>query len=143
MKRQFILLLVCWTTLCGCSRKDQSASEAGPQPTPEQAAQIEAEYVLPASQPAAAAPGSPQPAPQQPQPAQSVAVAQQPIQQRLSGAIHAKLTIQLRQYIEKNGQMPGSFAEFANSAMDSAPAAPDGMKFVIDPADRTVKAVKK
>ena len=46
-------------------------------------------------------------------------------------------------YIEKNGRMPESFSEFANSAMDSVPLAPDGMKFVIDPADRTVKAVKK
>ena len=46
-------------------------------------------------------------------------------------------------FIEKNGRVPDSFSEFANSAMDSVPLAPDGMKFVIDPADRTVKAVKK
>ncbi len=33
--------------------------------------------------------------------------------------------------------------EFANSAMDSVPLAPEGMKFVIDPVDKAVKVVKK
>jgi len=139
MKRPFILALLCVCALCGCGKKEQPAS----QPTPEQAAQIESEYVLPANEPAAAAANLPNPAPGQPQPAQPVTVAQQPIQQRLSGAIHAKLTVQLRMFIEKNGRVPGDFSEFANSAMDSVPLAPDGMKFVIDPTDRTVKAVKK
>jgi hypothetical protein len=111
--------------------------------TPEQTAQIEAEYILPTNEPAVASPHLPQPAPGQPQPAPRVAVAQQPIQQRLSGAIHAQLTVHLRQFIEKNGRMPETFGEFSNSAMDSIPLAPDGMKFVIDTADRTVKAVKK
>jgi hypothetical protein len=65
------------------------------------------------------------------------------VQERLNGAVHAKLTLQLRMYIEKNGRVPDSFSEFVNSAMDSVPPAPDGMKFVIDATDRTVKAVKK
>lgn len=139
MKRPFILAVLSACALCGCGKKEQSAS----QPTPEQAAQIESEYVLPANEPAAAAPTLASPAPAQPQPVQRAAVAQQPIQQRLTGAIHAKLTVQLRMFIEKNGRVPGDFSEFANSAMDSVPLAPDGMKFVIDPTDRTVKAVKK
>ena len=46
-------------------------------------------------------------------------------------------------FIEKNGRVPETFSEFANAAMDSVPLAPNGMKFVIDPTDRTVKAVKK
>ena len=66
-----------------------------------------------------------------------------PALERYNGAVHAKLTMQLRMYIEKNGRMPDTFSEFANSAMDSVPLAPEGMKFVIDPSDRTVKAVKK
>lgn len=46
-------------------------------------------------------------------------------------------------FVEKQGKMPESFPEFINGAMDSVPAAPDGMKFVIDSADRTVKVVRK
>ena len=66
-----------------------------------------------------------------------------PIQERLQGAIHAQLTVQLRMFIEKNGRMPTTFSEFANSAMDSVPLVPEGMKYAIDPVDRTVKVVKK
>ena len=46
-------------------------------------------------------------------------------------------------YIEKNGRMPQTFSEFANSAMDSVPPVPEGMKFIIDPVDKAVKVVKK
>ncbi len=46
-------------------------------------------------------------------------------------------------YMEKNGRMPTTFGEFANTAMDSVPLAPEGMKFVIDPVDKAVKVVKK
>jgi len=51
--------------------------------------------------------------------------------------------VQLRMYIEKNGPMPQTFSEFANSEMDTVALAPEGMKFAIDPVDRTVKIVKK
>ena len=139
MKEPFLLAALCACALCGGCRRKETAADA-PQPTPEQAAQIEAQYVFPAQEPTATAAN---PATQQPQPGQRSQPAQLPIQQRLNGAIHASLTIKLRQFIEKNGRVPQSFSEFANSAMDSVPLAPDGMKFVIDPADRTVKAVKK
>jgi hypothetical protein len=141
MKQQFMPLVFCVGLLSGCGRKAAPAASE-PQVTPEQAAQIESQYVLPANQaaPAAQAGSATQPARAgQTQPAQAT----QTIQQRLQGAIHAQLTVQLRMYIEKNGRMPASFAEFVNSAMDSAPPAPDGMKFVIDPADKAVKVVKK
>jgi len=135
----FILAALCACVLCGCSEKETPSA----QPTPEQAAQIEAEYLpipVNAAQPTAT-PASPAPAaPARPAAAQQIA---RPVQERLNGAVHAKLTIQLRMYIEKNGRMPETFSEFANSAMDSVPLAPEGMKFVIDPTDRTVKAVKK
>jgi len=81
-----------------------------------------------------AAPGQPRP---------GVAQPVQPIQERINGAIHAQLTVQLRMYIEKTGRMPQTFSEFANSSMDTVPLAPEGMKFAIDPVDRTVKIVKK
>ena len=138
MKTQWILLAVCASAFCGCGKKDAASSANAPPLTAEQTAQIEAQYVLPNQEPAAANPATPQP-----QTGQRLQPAQPPIQQRLNGAIHAQLTIQLRRFIEKNGRMPDTFTEFANSAMDSVPLAPDGMKYVIDPADRTVKAVKK
>src|SRR2546421_13057636 len=135
----FILAALCACVLCGCSKKETPSA----QPTPEQAAQIEADY-LPtrenSAQPTTAAASSPPAAPARPVAAQQI---DRPVQERLNGAVHAKLTVQLRMYIEKNGRMPETFSEFSNSAMDSVPLAPEGMKFAIDPTDRTVKAVKK
>jgi len=140
MKGPFFLAALCACAICGCSKREASATANSPQPTPEQAAQFESQYVLPTQEPTATAAN---PAPAQQQPGQRPQPLQQPIQQRLNGAIHAPLTIKLRQFIEKNGRVPDSFSEFANSAMDSVPLAPDGMKFVIDPTDKTVKVVKK
>ena len=142
MKQPFIFVGFCVCALCGCGKKDATPAQNNAQPTAEQTAQIESEYILPASKAASATPpaaASPSPAQPRPNAAQPV----QPIQERINGAIHAQLTVQLRMYIEKNGRMPETFSEFANSAMDSVPLAPEGMKFVIDPTDRTVKAVKK
>lgn len=65
------------------------------------------------------------------------------IQDRLEGSVHAQLTAQLRMFKALKGRMPENFYEFANTVGDSVPRLPDGMKFVIDPADQTVKAVKK
>jgi len=64
-------------------------------------------------------------------------------QERLQGAIHPGLTMRLQMYIEKTGKIPETIYEFANTAVDSMPPAPAGMKYVIDPADKTVKAVRK
>ena len=139
MTRNVVLLAICLCALCGCGRK-AAPSAGAPQPSPEQAAQIESDY-LPATNAAAAATPVANPPDGQRAPAAPQAI--KPIQERLNGAVHAQLTLQLRMFIEKNGRMPGSFSEFANSAMDSVPLAPAGMKFVIDPVDRSVKAVKK
>ena len=144
MTRLTFLLAFCVIAVVGCGKRDADPAATGGQPTPEQAAQIESEYILPTKQTdsaaAVAAPASQDgAAAKPPQVQQPVA----PIQQRLQGAIHAQLTIQLRRYIEKNGRMPDNFSEFANATMDSVPEAPNGMKFAIDPTDGTVKAVKK
>jgi len=143
MKRLLILLALSASVIWGCGKKDKSATAANPQLTPEQAAQIESEYILPTNQASAVAPADS--ATVQDGAARQLRQAQaaQPVQQRLQGAMHAQLTIQLRIFIEKNGRVPGSFSEFVNSAMDSVPPAPDGMKFVIDPVDRAVKVVRK
>jgi hypothetical protein len=136
----FVALLAC--ALCGCGKKDTASAQNKAHLTPEQAAQIESEYILPANKAASATPptaASPSPGQPRPNAAQPV----QPIQERINGAIHAQLTVQLRMYIEKNGRMPQTFSEFANTAMDTVPLAPEGMKFVIDPVDKAVKVVKK
>ena len=138
--RTFILLLLSACATCGCGKREASSTANNPQPNPEQAAQIESQYLLPPNTAGSGSPANSAPT-QQRNP--NAPAAARPIQERLQGAIHAQLTVQLRQFIEKNGRVPESFSEFANAAMDSAPLAPDGMKFVIDPTDRTVKAVKK
>ena len=142
MKRLLIFLGLCVCALCGCGKKDATSAQNTAQPAPEQTAQIESEYILPANKGASAAPrtaGSPSPG----QPRPNVAQPAQPIQERINGAIHAQLTVQLRMYIEKNGRMPQSFSEFAFRSMDTVPPVPEGMKFVIDPVDKAVKVVKK
>src|SRR2546427_8832595 len=133
MKQPFIFLGLCVCALCGCGKKDAPSTQNKPQPTPEQAVQIESEYILPA--PNAAAPTAAKPMPQQSRPTAQPTIAR-PIQERINGAIHAQLTVQLRMYIEKNGRMPESFSEFAFRNMDSVPPVPEGMKFVIDPVDK-------
>ena len=67
-----------------------------------------------------------------------------PIEDRINGAVHPELTAQLQVFIQVRGRLPESFFELANSGLaDSVPALPLTMKYVIDPKDRTVKAVKK
>ncbi len=66
------------------------------------------------------------------------------IEDRINGAVHPELTMQLQMFIKLRGRMPESFFELANSGFsDSVPALPLNMKYVIDPKDKTVKAVKK
>jgi hypothetical protein len=143
MKQAFIFAGFCVCFLCGCGRKDAASVQNKSQPTPEQTAQIESEYILPENKTAPAIrPTAANPSPRQPRP--NVAQPVQPIQERINGAIHAQLTVQLRMYMEKNGgRMPESFSEFAFRNMDSVPPVPEGMKFVIDPVDKAVKVVKK
>jgi len=143
MKQPFIFVGLCVFALSGCGKKDAASSQNKAQPTPEQTAQIESEYILPETKTAPATrPNAANPSPgRQPRPNVAQPVTQ--IQERINGAVHAQLTVQLRMYIEKNGRMPQSFSEFAFRNMDSVPPVPEGMKFVIDPVDRTVKVVKK
>src|SRR5438128_9431302 len=124
MRNQSVLLSVLLCALCGCGRKAASSGANAPQLTPEQAAQIESEYLPPANHAGSPAAANPASAPGAPH-AQRAAG---PIQERLNGAIHARLTLQLRMFIEKNGRVPETFSEFANAAMDSVPLAPNGMK---------------
>jgi len=62
--------------------------------------------------------------------------------QAVQGVIHPFMTQQLRMFILEKGRMPSDFSEFANARMDSVPFPPDGMEYVIDPAEHAVKMVK-
>jgi len=142
MKQAFIFVALCAWVFCSCGKKERTSSATSPQPTPEQAAQIESEYILPANKTASATPRTaPSPSPGQLRP--NVAQPVQPIQERINGAVHAQLTVELRMYIQKTGRMPQSFDEFAFRNLDTVPMVPEGMKYAIDPVDKAVKVVKK
>ena len=65
------------------------------------------------------------------------------LEERLHGAVHPELTARLRLFIDTHGRMPENFYEFSNRSMDTVPPVPAGMKYMIDPSDKTVKAVRK
>jgi hypothetical protein len=125
MKTISISILVLLALLpSGCSKKDaatlsQKAEAAAPLP-PEEALKIEAQFVPPPKQASAAT-----------------------IEERLNGAVHPGLTAVLQAFVATHGRMPESIYELSNSGVDSIPALPLTMKFVIDPADKTVKVVRK
>ena len=128
----FICVLLAGVSSCGkrvpaaSGKRDSpvaakdSAGESGGL-LPEQAARIESQFLPPVT------------------PGKSGAA----IEDRLNGAVHAQLTAQLRIFKTVKGRMPENFYELANTVGDSVPRLPDGMKFMIDPVDQTVKAVRK
>ena len=115
----FILTLI----LTACSKKEEApaATETAEtaQPPPEVAVQIESQFAAPKNPNATT------------------------IQERLNGAVHPQFTVMLHKFIETFGRMPESFNELAARTMDSIPALPPGLKYEIDPADKSVKVVRK
>jgi hypothetical protein len=108
--------------LTACARKEEpTATETAEaaQPPPEVVAQIESQVVPPKNPNATT------------------------VQERLNGAVHPQFTVLLHKFIETFGRMPESFNELAARTMDSIPALPPGLKYEIDPADKSVKVVKK
>jgi hypothetical protein len=121
MQQPLLILALSLLVFAGCKKNEpaEATQEAAPLP-PEVNAQVEAQLVPPPT-----------------------AKADAPAVERLNGAIHPELTARLQMYIEKTGRIPETIYEFSNTAVDSMPPAPVGMKYVIDPADKTVKAVRK
>jgi len=107
-------LLVLALTLAGCAKKEEAQVEL----PPEAVAQIEAQVIPPPNAPAGA-----------------------PIQERLVGAVHPQLTELLLRFEQQFGRMPTNIWEFSGRMMDSLPAAPPGMRYEIDPAEKAVKLV--
>lgn len=110
--------------LVACGRKEELETGAGggaalPQPPPEVALEMEAQFVAPANPKG------------------------DTIQERLQGAVHPQMTELLHKFEQKYGRLPEDWYEFSNRMMDSVPAAPPGMRYEIDPADKSVKVVLK
>jgi hypothetical protein len=128
MSTQCLLALFSACFLAACAKKEAPASATSPTAEQAQAAaapseqeqKIEAQFVPPPN-----------------------AKPDAPVQERLNGAVHPGLTMMLQAFIQAKGRMPASIQEFAYTTMDSMPAVPPGMKYQIDPADKTVKLVRK
>jgi len=92
---------------------------------------------------AAQSQGTPgQPAkPLPPPPAYIATRADNYVRQGVAGEVDPTLTSLLRAFVQKNGRLPQSFAEFTSKALDNLPNPPQGKKWVIDAADVQVKAV--
>jgi hypothetical protein len=66
------------------------------------------------------------------------------IEDQLVGTIHPEMTMRLQLFYQVKGRLPESFDELQiGSGFDSTPSLPPGMKYQIDPKDRTVKIVRK
>ena len=61
----------------------------------------------------------------------------------INGIVDPFLTTQLRVFIQQNGRLPESFAEFAGARLDSVPRLSRGLAFAIDPATQEVKIVRQ
>ena len=117
MRVRYSALVAVFFLLPACSRNEPATQAELP---PEASAQIEAQVIPPPS-------------------AQSNA----PLQERLVGAVHPQMTELLLRFEQQVGRMPTDFYEFSGRMMDSVPAAPPGMRYQIDPADKAVKLVRK
>lgn len=121
--RAIFLSLLAVAALAACGKKEEAAADeaaAAAETPPEVVQQLETQ-VLP---PPTANPNA-------------------PVQERLDGAVHPQFTMLLEKFIQTFGRMPESFHELASRTMDSIPALPPGLRYEIDPADKTVKIVRK
>ena len=120
--RTFLVGAILSLILAACSKKEEAAPEAADaaaQPAPEAVAQLETQVVPPKNPNA------------------------NTVQERLDGAVHPQFTALLHRFVDTFGRMPESFNELAARTMDSIPALPAGLKYEIDPADKSVKVVRK
>lgn len=121
--RAVLTLSLAAVIFTACSKKEEAVTAAesseAAQPPPEVAVQIESQFAAPKNPNA------------------------DTIQERLDGAVHPQFTVLLHKFIETFGRMPENFHELAARTMDSIPALPPGLKYEIDPADKSVKVVKK
>jgi hypothetical protein len=113
----------------GCHKSD---APAGQQP-----ASATDNSVAPAPETSGAAPLPPPPAPNP----NVTARTENAVQANVTGEVSESLTQQLRIFIQEQGRLPQSFAEFARARLDNVPRPPPGTKWVIDSTSQQVKAV--
>lgn len=134
LNRNLILLTTLFVAaLIGCKKKEAGSPGAIPSVPVSDAASAQ-----PGAAPASAAPlPAPQPAPQF-----VTANAQNDPARGVVGDVDPFLTQQLQIFVQQKRRMPQTFAELADTRLDSVPSPPAGTKWVIDAASRQVKAVK-
>jgi hypothetical protein len=113
----------------GCHKSDAPAGQQPASATDNSAA--------PAPEPSSATPLPPVPAPNP----NVVARTENAVQANVAGEVNEFLTQQLRVFIQQQGRLPQTFAEFARARLDNVPRPPPGTKWVIDSASQEVKAV--
>jgi hypothetical protein len=116
-----LLLILSVGLVCGCHKKDVPPGTGQPQ------ADNSGEAVKPLPPP----------------PPSITTHADNKVGQNVAGTVNERLTAALRGFVQKKGRMPQSFYEFSSTTFDSTPRPPEGMKWVIDASDTTVKAVPK
>ena len=117
--KQFLLVALVAAPLLFACRKHEPA----PPPPQNGSASVEAAASLPPPPPAVAARAENAP------------------RDNVEGKVDPVLTTQLRTFVQKQGRLPASFAEFKNLGLDSIPEPPPGTKWVIDRATTSVKAI--
>jgi hypothetical protein len=128
--KQLALAFILCVALVGCSKK--------PAPAPKVAEQIEPPAPVAAPAPTRA------PVPAAEEPVATKPKAPVSLEDQLVGTIHPEMTMRLQMFYQVKGRLPDSFSELqVGSGFDSTPGLPPGMKYQIDPKDRTVKIVRK
>jgi len=122
-----LAVIIC-VALVGCGKKQAPAptlTEQIEQPAPVAAARARAPVAT--DEAAVAAPKPPR-----------------SIEDQMVGTIHPEMTMRLQMFYQMKGRFPESFDELqVMSGFDSTPGLPPGMRYAIDPKDKTVKIVRK
>jgi hypothetical protein len=123
MRATSLLLLGAMSLLVGCHKKEVPASPTATQSQGDSSGETAK--------------------PMAPPPPSITSHAENKIGQGVAGTVDDRLTAALRGFVQKKGRMPQSFYEFSSTSFDSTPRPPEGMKWVIDAGDTTVKVVPK
>ena len=113
----------------GCHKSDAPAGQ--------QTAPVADTTPTPAPDSSGVAPAPPSPAPNP----NVTARTENAVQANVTGEVNEFLTQQLRIFIQQQGRLPQSFAEFARARLDNVPKPPPGTKWVIDSTSQQVEAV--
>jgi hypothetical protein len=136
--KQVIVFTCLGLLLGGCGKKSSptAASDGSQQP---QTSESTSAAASPNEAPVQSDTGKPLPPPTP----TVLANTENTVRASVDGTVDPFLTSQLQIFISQNRRLPQSFNEFARQRLDSMPAPPAGMKWVIDSTDSQVKAVPR